>query len=344
MVNKSIEKPVEEKIKNNTMDKLKKAGLSLFLIFLIYNLVLFMLGVSFDMKYGQKSERLAEKMSEIENHRYSYDEMKDYMRFHLFLGDTEIEEVFRDEDLNFFKDKDNTEYLKKYDSVIADYEKILDLEKIVNTDMKTIKTPIPPYQTIYAANRLMGLKILNLFKNGEEEKAISLFSKLHKNKLKHFSEANTFIMKFSFLDLLKKDVVLAKIIKEDYGVSLKLMKLTSKDIDLEKAMNTEIEMTMNLFPTLTGNGSFTKLGLTNIEGHARLNYMLEVSMEYYFYIIDNYKKMDNPHIEEFKPTERTMVEKIIAPYESILLDMSNPGFETYKVDFFDYNESVESLK
>lgn len=344
MVNKSIEKPVEEKIKNNAIDKLKKLGLFLFSMFLIYNLVMFMFGVSFDMKYGQKSERLAEKISEIENHRYSYDEMKDYMRFQLFLGDTEIEDIFRNEDLNFFKDKNNTEYLKKYDSVITDYEKILDLEKIVNTDMKTIKTPIPPYQTIYAANRLMDLKILNLFKNGEEKKAISLFSKLHENKFKHFSEANTFIMKFSFLELLEKDVILAKTIKEDYGVFLKLRKMTSKDIDLEKAMNNEIEMAMKFFPTITGNGSFTKLGLTNIDGHARLNYILERTMEYYFYIIDNYKKMDTPHIEKFKPRETTITEKVIAPFESILLDASIPSFEGYKVEFFDYNESVESLK
>lgn len=303
-----------------------------------------MLGVNFDMKYGQKSERLAEKMSEIENHSYSYDEMKDYMRFQLFLGDTEIEDVFHNENLDFFKNKNNTAYLKKYDSVINDYEKILDLEKIVNTDMKTISTVIPPYHIINAANKLMGLKILNLFKNGEEEKAISLFSKLHENKLKHFSEANTFIMKFAFLNLLEKDVVLAKIIKEDYDISLKLKKLTSKDIDLEKAMNNEIEMAMNLFPTITGNGSFTKLGLTNIDGHARLNYMLEKTMEYYFYIIDNYKKMDTPHIEKFKPSEITITEKVIAPFESILLDAANPGFEGYKVEFFDYNESVESLK
>lgn len=67
-------------------------------------------------------------------------------------------------------------------------------------------------------------------------------------------------------------------------------------------------------------------------------------MEYYFYIIDNYKKMDTPHIEKFKPSEITITEKVIAQFESILLDAATPSFERYKVEFFDYNESIESLK
>ena len=322
----------------------KVFGISILLLVLFYNLTIFLLGYQFNMKYFEYSERVNNKIIELRNKKYSTEDYLNSLKVKMFL--------LENSDLQKFSNKKYSEilndheyyysFLSDYTDFINEYENLMNIPKIINTDIKTIKTPVPAYQVFTYANELMGLKILKLFDEGNISEGTKLFNRLHENRLRHFLHANTLMIKLINLYHLKNDLYLANIIKEKHNINLPLKKLTPSHISIEEAINSEIEMMLNTNTLMTSNTSVTKMGFIGV-GHAKLNFMNEVGMQSYFRLIDYYNdfsKKIKPEYIEFNPT---FFERTIAPIEVILLRFMIPDYFDYKNEFINYNNSVEKF-
>ena len=323
----------------------KMVILNILTIYFVYNVFLLLLGYNFNSNYMNHSKKVEDKIFEIKNIEYS---LKDYEGEKMLKSfNYKYNNINNDWFLNLKTDEilnDSQKYIKylsENNELVNDYKNIMSLDRITNTNIKTINSPFNDYQTFSYANTLMGIKILKLFEDGKSSSATKLFENLHNQRHLHILNANTLISKLIFFNHLEKDLFLAKIVKEKYNINLNIKKLSYDHIDVEKAINSEIEMMLNLTPTLTSSISVTRMG---IEGHFKINFMNEIGMRTYFKIIDYYKDTENkvkPQFEVFVPS---FTEKIIAPIEVVLLDVATPDFFSYKDEFLAYNNLVNEYK
>ena len=306
----------------------------------MYFICIFILNTMFNNEYRENSKRVSDKIYEINNINYSKEQYVNYRKFELFnYKYSEIKLMHTEKDTDIFKNREEYYYLlEEKEKALSEYYNLLSFDEIILAEDSYITSDIPPLLPFSSTYKLMSIKILKYFDMGKIKEGKQLFNYLHNQRKKHFANANTIIFKNVFFSHLSHDLELAKKIKEQYGIELDIKNLSVDDIDMELAINYEIEWMLRLVRTFSNN-EFRNL-ISNNEVY-KINFFNEIQMQKHLYFIDYYKHFDINKNIEYPTFEPSFVEKIIAPTEVDLLTLSLPNYFEYQEDYIKYNKDVK---
>lgn len=318
----------------------KPIFVSVLSIYFIIGMFIMASNTIFNMKHKENSERVKDKIFEIININYSKEQYINYHTFELFnYKYSEIKLVHSKKDSEIFENREDYYHLlDENEKALSEYYNLLSLDEIIFAEDSYVTSKIPSFLPFSSVYNLMSIKILKHFDMGRNEEGKQLFNYLHHQRKKHFANANTIILKNVFYSHLFHDLELAKKIKEQYNMELDIQSLSIDDIDMELAINYEIEWMLRLTPTFSNNGFKNLISDNQIY---KLNFYNEIEIQDYLDVIDYFKHFEIKKDIKYDNFEPSFIEKFVAPSEVNLLSLSLPNYFKYKEDYIKYNEGVK---
>jgi hypothetical protein len=292
-------------------------------------------------------EELIEKLKQDKYTPEDYDTFlifKDFGRKSITIEHDECDVSSVDCLVSLVKKEQHKSILSEHKAQYTKYLAIMSRSKLVNTERKTVNSPIPAFQNLTKMTIYSYLYFIDLMENGFDKQMEKEFYLNHKQKLAHFLESNTLIHKMVIFASIERDLSFAKEIYNQYGIKLELDELLNNHMSFQKVIRSEMEGMFNLHDRITKNIIYDNYGIVfKYSGYMSLNYMNEVSANRYLKIIDYYDFKITKD-EALKVYEPTFIERFISPIESIYLAMAVPDYLEYRDEYVKYNEDLNFYK
>lgn len=286
-------------------------------------------------KYSQEKEHILKAEKDIQTRVFSEKQKQDYNNFietslnYDYMNIVPIKTISEVEYIDFNSmDNDSFYNSVKDKNQIQDFNKIIEGGVFLEINDREINNQIPSFQWFNEASMLNYALLLKEIRNGKD---ISLeFKELQEDRLRHLAKTNLFIYNLILLDQLGNDISFAEYVKNKYNINLEIRELKEEEYSIKETFDSELELSFSVV-----------YGLPTKEDE---NYMKEAFYQYNnklkeIFKTDINKKVDVENVD-FNIQEG-YVEKYGSPIANILIETARPINQTYRNDFYEYNERVK---